>query len=112
VKSKQEEGIYVSEPDQIFFIGNTLFNHKLKLPQNIPVGEYLVSVFFIKDGGVLSAAPMHFKVAQTALGHKLSNFSLHQPYLYAVVSIALALIIGGLVSMLFNFINKFRPNSQ
>jgi uncharacterized protein (TIGR02186 family) len=86
---------------KIDFLDQTLFKVSLNFPKNIVRGVYSVETFLIKDGNLLSFQSIPIYVNQIGFSAKIFDFAYNQKFLYGLITVALALIIGLLVNYLF-----------
>ena len=101
IRVKQRAGLFSSEPGTVSFLGDTLFRTRVTFPANVPPGIYQVQVFQFADGEVVGAQSSTLEVAKMGVEATLFDFAVSRPALYALASIALALVAGWSANALF-----------
>ena len=66
IRNKQKANLYSVEPEPISFLGNRLFRTDMYFPANAPVGTYIVRVFLLQDGEVVTTILVGVDNRQTA----------------------------------------------
>jgi uncharacterized protein (TIGR02186 family) len=101
IRLKQQMGLYSPRPQPISFLGERLFRTDMRIPANAPVGDYLVSVFLVRNGEVTSAEITPLKVSKIGFEAWTYRFARSEPLVYGVVAVALAAVAGWMANMLF-----------
>ena len=70
-------------------------------PQNVPTGTYLVQVFLVRDGDVVSGQTTPLVVSKVGLDAAISDFAIRESAAYGAIAIAVALAAGWLASLPF-----------
>ncbi|MGE3784483.1 MAG: TIGR02186 family protein, partial [Alphaproteobacteria bacterium] len=70
-------------------------------PQNVPTGTYLVQVFLIRDGDVVSGQTTPLVISKVGLDAAISEFAIRNSAAYGSIAIAVALAAGWLASLAF-----------
>lgn len=91
----------VDEPGSVRFLGKRLFRTTVCFPSNVPVGTYLVQVFLIRDGQVVSAQTTPLFVNRTGIGAAVFDFAHRWPALYGLIAVALAVMAGLAAGQIF-----------
>ncbi len=92
---------------KVDFLDETLFKVMLDFPKNITRGVYTVEIYLINDGGLLSFQSIPIYVNQVGFSAKVLDFAYQNSFLYGLLSIAIALVVGWLANYLFaRFIGK------
>ncbi|MFZ5790298.1 MAG: TIGR02186 family protein [Pseudomonadota bacterium] len=94
LQAKQEQGLYVTEPGKVSFLGNQLFRTELHFPSNVPVGSYLVEVLLVRDGKVVSAQTTPLIISKIGLGAAIYQFAHTQSLAYGAIAVLIALLAG------------------
>jgi uncharacterized protein (TIGR02186 family) len=81
-------------------IDNSLFLTRLDFPARVPVGQYRAEVYLFIDGKYMDKAELEFSVEKSGIERSLFNFAHHQPLLYGLFSVLIALIAGWLAGVL------------
>jgi uncharacterized protein (TIGR02186 family) len=101
IRSKQRAGLYTQEPGRILFLGNRLFRTDLWFPANAPVGRYVVQVYLIHDGDVVSAEITPLIVSKVGFEAGVYNFAQRYSLAYGVLAILIAAGAGWAASAIF-----------
>ena len=73
----------------------------MPVPASVPRGEYNAQVFLLRNGTVISAQSTPLFVDQTGLERRLYNLAHDQPLLYGLSTVAMAIMLGWLSSVIF-----------
>jgi uncharacterized protein (TIGR02186 family) len=98
---KQAQGLYGDRIQDIGFLGNRLFRTDVHFPANVPVGTYLVEVYLIANGEVVSAQTTPLVISKIGLGADLYDFAHQQAALYGIIAILLAASAGWAAAVAF-----------
>lgn len=101
VRLKQKKGLYGEKVEQIGFMSHRLFRTEIHFPANVPVGTYLVEVYLMADGDVVSAQTTPLVISKIGVGADLYDFAHQQAAAYGLIAIALAAAAGWLAAVAF-----------
>lgn len=101
LRLKQKKGLYGEKVQEIGFMSHRLFRTEFHFPANVPVGTYLVEVYLIKDGDVLSAQTTPLVISKIGIGADVFDFAHHQGAAYGALAIILAAAAGWLAAVAF-----------
>lgn len=101
LRRKEARGLYVAEPGLIEFVDGTLFRTVVSFPATVPIGEYRVDVYHVKNGWVHSVTTIPLKVGKVGMEEAIYRFAHEQPALYGLVAILVAALSGYGAGMLF-----------
>lgn len=93
--------LFSEVPGGVSFLGDTLFRARIDIPSNVPVGNYTVEVYLIRDGNVIHAQASPLFVNKTGFERFIYNLAYRQPLLYGLIAVALALVAGWLAAAAF-----------
>lgn len=93
--------LYAEVTGGVSFLGDTLFRARIDIPSNVPVGNYTVEVYLIRDGNVIHAQASPLFVNKSGFERFIYNLAYRQPLLYGVLAVALALMAGWLAAAAF-----------
>ena len=96
IRRKQDEGLFMTQPGEVSFLGSTLFRTQVYFPANVPVGVYLVEVLLLQNGAVVSAQTTPLIISKVGFGAELFDFAHQEAALYGLIAIALSLMAGWL----------------
>lgn len=105
VKFKQDSRVYASSYGNIIFSRNAEGKQEYSImtdwPYQAQPGDYLVTVYAVKDHKVVEQAASHVNVAQVGMVKSLAGMAKDMPAMYGFLSIGVALGAGFGVSMVF-----------
>jgi uncharacterized protein (TIGR02186 family) len=101
IEQQQRAGLFVADTGKVTFLGERLFRATLSFPQNVPTGTYLVQVFLIRDGDVVSGQTTPLVVSKVGLDAEISEFAVRESAAYGAIAITVALAAGWLASLAF-----------
>lgn len=101
VRTKTAGGLFSPNIGRVSFLGNRLFRATVSFPSNVPIGNYQVSVFLLRNGEVVSAQTTPLLVSQAGISADLVEFAGRQRIAYALVAIAIAVAFGWAASVAF-----------
>ncbi|MEK6746910.1 MAG: TIGR02186 family protein [Pseudomonadota bacterium] len=93
--------LYYTNPDNISFMGETLFKTVIEFSDKIPSGEYTAEIYLISDGEIVGMQSTPISVAKSGLDAFIYNYAHNSPVLYGISAIILALSFGWLAGRLF-----------
>ncbi|WP_282604687.1 TIGR02186 family protein [Pelagibius sp. Alg239-R121] len=101
IRNQQRSGLFPQEIGQVSFLGRRLFRTRIVLPANVPTGTYLVEVFHLQDGRVVSAQTTPLSVSKIGVEAEIFDFAQNRAALYGVIAILVALVAGWLGHVVF-----------
>jgi uncharacterized protein (TIGR02186 family) len=101
IRLKQKKGLYGAKERPIGLLSHRLFRTDLHFPANVPVGTYLVEVYLIADGEVLSAQTTPLVISKIGVGADVFDFAHQRAAIYGLIAIALAASAGWLAAVAF-----------
>lgn len=101
IRNKQRQGLYVAEAGVVRFISPQLFRASIAFPANVAPGIYQVQVYELQDGQVSDAQRSTLVISKVGLEADLFDFAQHQPALYGLLAIVLAVVSGWLAGVIF-----------
>jgi uncharacterized protein (TIGR02186 family) len=102
VRLKVKEGLYVSEPHGVVFIGRSLFRASIALPANVPIGPFETRVYLFREERLLSQYNLKLNLEREGLERFLHDFAFNAPFFYGLATVALALAAGLLATTIFS----------
>jgi uncharacterized protein (TIGR02186 family) len=98
---EQRAGVWSEHPGSVSFLGDRLFRATIAFPSNVPTGTYLVEVLLLREGNVISGQTTPLVVSEIGLNADLGEFALGHPWLYGILAVAGASLLGWLASLAF-----------
>jgi len=101
IRLMKDEGLFGVNENAILFRSDTLFSTQIKLPANVPVGNYIAQTYLFQNGVLVSKQAEPFSVKKTGFERFLGNFAKQSPLLYGIFAVFLALFTGWLGGVAF-----------
>lgn len=101
VRLKTESGLYLQKEDGVRMLANRLFRSELYFPSNVPTGTYMVEVYLVREGEVVSAEITPLVISKVGIGAEIFHFAYNQSVLYGFAAIALAVAAGWLAGVIY-----------
>ncbi|MEL6425510.1 MAG: TIGR02186 family protein [Pseudomonadota bacterium] len=106
IRIRGNEGLFVELPGSVKLTDETLFNTEIELPANIVEGDYRARVFLLRDKAVIDAYETVIAVRKTGLERWVYTLAHEQPFIYGILSIAVALFAGWAAAEVFRRIRR------
>ncbi len=101
VRNKKRLNLYSRDVSDIKLVRGVLFRSSVPFPANVPVGEYLATVYLFKNGKLIRQDTTPVTVKKAGLEAKIFNFAHDQAPWYGATAILIALIAGWLAGVVF-----------
>jgi uncharacterized protein (TIGR02186 family) len=101
VYNMENKNLYLSHPESIEFLDETLFKVMLRFPKNISQGTYVVDIYLIDDSELSSFQSIPIYVNQVGLSSDINQFAHNNSVLYAIVAILIAVSAGFFANFVF-----------
>jgi uncharacterized protein (TIGR02186 family) len=98
---REEKSLYTENPKGVVFLGSTLFRATLDIPSNAPIGDYTVTAYLFRDGGMLAKRDGHIRVERAGLEKGMYTLAHVYSYWYGIIAVLGALATGWLASVIF-----------
>lgn len=92
--SARQSGLYAEMKHSVSFKKGSLFSVEIDLPPKTPVGDYLVDVYLIARGEVISHDNARLSVNKVGLERNIYELAHKRPIAYGVVCVFLAMAAG------------------
>lgn len=107
VDKLEKSKLYSTGTNKVEFLDETLFKVILNFPKNITRGIYTVEIYLIDEDSLLSFQSIPIYVNQIGLSARILDFAYQESFLYGLLAVAIALVVGWLTNYLFaRFISK------
>ena len=104
---KFEKSSLYPATNKIDFLDETLFKVMLHFPKNISRGIYTVEIYLINEDSLTSFQSIPIYVNQVGVSARILDFAYQESFLYGIITVILALVVGWLANYLFaRFIGK------
>jgi uncharacterized protein (TIGR02186 family) len=94
IRQKQKLGLFPLEDGKVAFLGPRLFRTDVLFPSNVPTGDYMVTVYLVRDGEVTTAQTTPLIVSKLGVSAGVSDFAHQHAALHGVIAVALSMVVG------------------
>jgi len=101
IRIRAVSGLYQVLEGEVSIEEDTLFRGQIALPSALSEGDYIARIYLTRDGVVLDEYETSIAVYKAGLERWLFEMSRNQPFLYGLMSIAIAISAGWLASAAF-----------
>lgn len=101
LRLNQKKGLYGDKVQDIGMLSRRLFRTDVHFPANVPVGVYMVEVYLLAGGQVVSAQTTPLVVSKIGIGADVYDFAHQQAAWYGIIAIILAAFAGWLAAVAF-----------
>lgn len=98
LRNKAREGLYLSDPGGVTFLGQTLFRATVEIPANVPVGLYTAKVYLVRGGEVIDTISSPLYIDKRGLERLLYRLAHSSPLLYGLFAVFASGLAGWLAS--------------
>lgn len=106
IRLREEAGIYRLDEGSVSVAEQTLFRADVQLPANLIEGEYKTRIFLMRGGEVVDVHRAPIEVRKVGLERWLYRLAYDQPFLYGLMSLAVAVIAGWGAAEAFRIIRR------
>jgi uncharacterized protein (TIGR02186 family) len=99
---KESEGLYVSEPHGVAFIGKSLFRATIALPATVSVGPFETRVYLFRNERLISQYNIKINLEREGLERYLHDFAFNYAFFYGLATVLLAIAAGLIASTIFS----------
>ncbi|MFT5702828.1 MAG: hypothetical protein ACJAZX_000772 [Rickettsiales bacterium] len=101
VDKLKSRNLYLSHPNSIEFLDESLFKVMLKFPKNISQGIYIVDIYLVNDDNLVAFQSIPIYVYQSGLSAEINQFAYNNSILYGISAVLLAVIAGFFANFIF-----------
>lgn len=94
IRNRSRANMFRDEIGKVRFLGERLFRWTVKLPANVPTGNYKVEVYLLRGGQVASAQTSPLFVQKMGVEREIFRFAYESPLIYGLAAVLLALAAG------------------
>lgn len=94
IRNMQAKNLYSQREGTIRILDDILFRAILTFPANMPVGNYQVDVYLVRDGKIILSKQAPLEVGKTGLERVIYRFAHDYPPYYGILAILVALFAG------------------
>ncbi len=106
VRLRKERGLYSEDDKGVDLAEDTLFQARFNMPANLVEGDYAAEFFLVRDRTVISTGGTTVRVYKAGIERWLFNLSRHEPFLYGLLAVALALVAGWTANAAFRLARR------
>lgn len=106
VRLREANDLYRLDDGAVSLAEQTLFRADVRLPANLIEGLYATRIFLLRDGKVIDTYRAPIKVSKVGLERWLYRLALEKPFVYGIMSLALAVAAGWGASAAFRQLQR------
>lgn len=106
LRLRQAQGRYRIDDGKVRVIDQTLFRADVALPSNLVEGTYRTRIFLLRNGRVVDSQTAPIVVEKVGLERWLFRLATHNPALYGLMSLGIAVFAGWGASALFRALRR------
>lgn len=103
---RRKAGLYRLDQGVVTLIDQTLFRADVRMPANVVEGTYSLRILLLRDGKVIDTYRAPIDVRKVGLERWLYHLALDKPFLYGLMSLALAIAAGWASSVAFRGLKR------
>jgi uncharacterized protein (TIGR02186 family) len=104
VDLRRRHGLYKQNDRGVLISEQVLYQARISLPSNVPVGEYTAETFAIRDGRVIASALADVDVRKVGFERFVEYASQDWSLIYGVVAVMFSIFMGWIAGRLFAMI--------
>ncbi len=94
IEAKRREGLYPEGIAPITVLSGRLFRAELQFPSRLPVGDYEITAYVLRDGQPVTAVSKPLIVSKAGFSAEISEWARDEAPMYGGFAIAMALVVG------------------
>lgn len=94
IRNKAAAGLFRELPNGVEMNGATLFQARIRLPSNVPIGQYTAEAYLFRNGQVMSAYSAPLYIDKSGIERTLFNFARNDAAIYGIAAILSAVLMG------------------
>ncbi|MGP6086927.1 TIGR02186 family protein [Antarctobacter jejuensis] len=106
IRIRTEAGLYQLHENTVTLREQTLFDTAISMPANLTEGAYPTRIFLTRGGAVISTYETVIEVRKVGLERWLYILSRQQPFIYGLMSLAIAIAAGWGASSAFRILRS------
>ncbi len=106
IQLREADGLYRQDDGAVRLAEQTLFRADVRLPANLIEGDYSARIFLLRDGKVIDTFRAPIEVRKVGLERWLYRLALEQPFIYGIMSLAIAISAGWGASAAFRVFKR------
>ena len=101
IDEQRRAGLFAADIGKVTFLGERLFRASLNFPANVPTGTYLVQIFLVRDGDIISGQTTPLVVSKIGVDATVFDFATREAAAYGAIAVLTAVVAGWLASLPF-----------
>jgi uncharacterized protein (TIGR02186 family) len=101
IRQQKNAFLFLSAERGVTLLAQTLFRANLIFPATVPVGDYRVEAYLLKDGRIVSAQSSPLSINKSGIERSLYILAHEASYLYGLIAVALAVLAGWTAGLVF-----------
>jgi uncharacterized protein (TIGR02186 family) len=101
VRNMQDAEFYGIDNERVTVFANRLFRTRIKVPPNVPTGQYIVRVYLFREDVVVAAQTTPLRVTKIGVGARMFRFATSNSAAYGGLAIAIAVLAGWMAGVVF-----------
>jgi uncharacterized protein (TIGR02186 family) len=101
LRLKEARGLYLESSDAVTFRTPTLYSAAIKLPAEVPIGDYDVDVKLFADNKMIDRTPSAFEIIKVGFEQFVASAARDYSTLYGLATATMALMTGWFASIVF-----------
>lgn len=106
VRIREDRDLYSVRENTVAVDQQTLFRTAIAMPANLTEGDYAARIYLTRNGKVVSKYETNIDVRKVGLERFLYAMSREKPFLYGLMSLAIAIAAGWGASAAFRFLRN------
>ncbi|WP_294927027.1 TIGR02186 family protein [uncultured Paracoccus sp.] len=106
LRLREQAGLYRLDEGVVTLVEQTLFRADVRMPANVVEGIYSARILLLRDGEVIDTYRAPIEVRKVGLERWLYHMALEQPFIYGIMSLAIAIAAGWLASAAFRGLKR------
>jgi uncharacterized protein (TIGR02186 family) len=106
IRIRRNQSLYQLLESHVALDQQTLFRTAIKMPADLTEGDYKTKIYLTRGGKIVSSYETLIGVRKVGLERFLFNMSREQPFLYGLMSLAIAIAAGWSASAAFKLLRN------
>jgi uncharacterized protein (TIGR02186 family) len=98
---RRRQGLYAENPRGVEIGEGVLYRATIRIPSQVPVGNYTAETFLVDRGRVLAAATREIEIGKSGFERFVAIAATRHEWIYGIVSVLLSLGLGWAAAALF-----------
>lgn len=91
---KANDGYYLKDGQAVKMVGDRLFSASVALPAKLPLGEYQLTIYLVREGKVVAQQTRKLDVREVQMERWISDVAFQHSWLFGTLFVLLAMVIG------------------